>query len=158
MIKNIYTAVFFVFIFALLASKYIWFLPFILIFPVIVTFVLPSPLALLGGLAILSEFFSTSLPGIMVVVVLLPWLTAYAFKRFYKEVKVDFLISFYLIVGLIIFCQIILLSLSLAVPESLGVWEIIIAVPWLKAMFTIIASSLIVATASIFIRYNTAWL
>lgn len=164
MVNNINISIFIIFLFALLADKFFWFLPFVLIVPVIATMALKNPLIYLGVLAVLLEFFSISAPGIMTVAVLLPWLTTSAIKRFYKEVKIDFLISFYVLVGLIIFSQLALISISqvihpwLKFPESqMQLWQTILMVPWLKAAFTVIASTIVAATISIFIRFNTSW-
>ena len=164
MFNNIYSSIFIILLFALLVNKFFWFLPFVLVFPVIATLVLPSPLMFLGILTVLMEFFSTSVPGSMTVAVLLPWLTIKVVTRFYKEVKVDFLISFYLLIGLIILGQLVLFSINEAIGSWLrlaepGVqlWQAMLTVPWLSAVFTVIASTLVTVTASIFIRFNTSW-
>lgn len=164
MTKNINISIFIVFLFALLVNKIFWFLPFVLIIPVIATMVLPSPLIYLGALSVLLEFFSTSVPGIMTAVILLPWLIVNIVRRFYKEVKIDFLISFYLLVGLIIFSQIVLLSLSQIIDpwlrpaeSQMQLWQVVLVMPWLKVGLMVIASTVVTTTISIFIRFNTSW-
>lgn len=164
MTKNINISIFIVFLFALLVNKIFWFLPFVLIIPVIATMVLPSPLIYLGVLSVLLEFFSTSVPGIMTAAILLPWLIVNIVRRFYKEVKIDFLISFYLLVGLIIFSQIVLLSLSQIIDpwlrpaeSQMQLWQVMLVMPWLKVGLMVIASTVVTTTISIFIRFNTSW-
>jgi hypothetical protein len=156
-------SIFLVFLIALLVNKVFWFLPFVLIIPVIVTLVLVNPLIFLGFLVVLFEFFSTSVPGIMTMVVLFPWLTVKLVKRFYKEVKIDFSIWFYLLVGLMILGQLVLISLNQVIHpwlESSEVqkqsWQILLALPWLRVMLMLVVSTFITATASIFIRFNTS--
>lgn len=164
MTNNMSIIVFVVVLLALLANKFFWFLPFVLIVPVIVTMVLKNPLILLGLLAVLLEVFSTSVPGMMIAVVLLPWLIISAIKRFRKELEIDFLLSFYLLVSLIIFSQLILISFSQAIDLRLRtaelqmpLWQMMLAVPWLKAAVIVAASTFVAATALIFIRFNTSW-
>ncbi len=161
---RIKASIFIIFLLVLLANKVLWFLPFVLIVPVIITTILTAPLFFLGALAVLLELFSTSMPGTMAVVVLLPWLMMNVTKRFYKEIKIDFSVSFYVLVALIIFSQLILITLSQVMPlwlsslePQIHLWQIVFAVPWLKAVFMAIASALVAATVSIFIRFNTSW-
>lgn len=126
-------------------SKFIWLLPIILFLPIILTYTIDGPLIHLFVLGIIAELFTFSPPGLMLAVVLLPWIIFRVFGKL--QVDVSFLF------GLVIILT-VLLQLSLIYLPDIYIAKNIMVVPWLKVIPILLFTSAIALLTSIAIYFN----
>ena len=120
-------------------TKVIWFMPFIVLVPMVIVYTVDSPLVYL---------FSLALIGIVIMVVFIPWVI----QRIVRVVQVD--VSFAFAAMVVGTC---LLQLAVMfIPSAVQAGSVQV-VPWLSAGLVVLFSSTVTWLVAIAVYYNRSW-
>jgi len=129
-------------------TKVIWFMPFIVLVPMVIVYTVDSPLVYLFSLALIGELFSFLPPGIVIMVVFIPWVI----QRIVRVVQVD--VSFAFAAMVVGTC---LLQLAVMfIPSAVQAGSVQV-VPWLSAGLVVLFSSTVTWLVAIAVYYNRSW-
>ena len=105
---------------SMLVSKVVWLLPLIIFLPIVLTYSVNGPSVYLAVLAVYTELFSVSLPGLASLVVFLPYLV----KKVWRG-QVDVSAALVGILSLTIIMQ----TVTLFLPEIISMRNVAV-IPW----------------------------
>jgi len=144
---------------ALVLGAIFWWLPVILVLPTLLVYTTINSLAYILILGFVTELCSWSYPGLFLVSFFIPWFI----KKIFKGVEIDFKFSYYGIIFMGMFLQMVLIvgyGIFLEWQRGQGgnFIEIISQyVPWMRTLVILVVTTVFTASASALIFINKRW-
>lgn len=126
-------------------SKYVWLLPFFIFLPIVLTYTVDGPLVYLVLFGVIAELFTFLPPGLMFVVIFLPWIIF----RLLGRLQVDMSLFFGSTIVLTI-----LLQVGLVYSPDVYVARDLLVIPWLRIIPIIMFTSTVAILTSVAIYFN----